>query len=125
MPGVVDPEPNAQAYSRKKTTRTYPYRSNWQPLRACYALFGCTMMIVFNGWRSISPFSAPDFVASYISVCACPPPPPELNKYWVLYGPVYSLSANADEGRSSSLSPSVLATAGTYTASSRSSCTQR
>ncbi|KIW92733.1 uncharacterized protein Z519_06581 [Cladophialophora bantiana CBS 173.52] len=64
----VDPEQDLKAYSRKKDTRTYPYRSNWQPMRTCYALFGSTMMIVFNGWRSINPFSTADFVASYISI---------------------------------------------------------
>ncbi|OCT45696.1 proline-specific permease [Cladophialophora carrionii] len=64
----IDPGQDLGAYSRKKTTMTYPYRSNWQPLRTCYALFGCTMLILFNGWRSISPFSGADFVASYISV---------------------------------------------------------
>ncbi|KIW79484.1 hypothetical protein Z517_06096 [Fonsecaea pedrosoi CBS 271.37] len=64
----VDPQQDLRAYSRRKHSPTYPYRSNWQPLRTCYALFGSTMMLLLNGWRSISPFSAPDFVASYISI---------------------------------------------------------
>ncbi|OQU96993.1 hypothetical protein CLAIMM_02998 [Cladophialophora immunda] len=64
----IEPQQNLRAYSRRKDSQTYPYRSNWQPLRTCYALFGSTMMIVLNGWRSIIPFSPPDFVASYISV---------------------------------------------------------
>ncbi|KAI0413833.1 amino acid permease-domain-containing protein [Xylaria grammica] len=47
----------------------YPYRSHGQWLRAAYALFGCSVLILFNGWRTFSPpFSAGDFVACYIGI---------------------------------------------------------
>jgi hypothetical protein len=66
--GYVDREQDTTAYSRRKDTATYPYRSHGQSLRSYYALFGCITMALFNGWRSITPFSAGDFIASYISV---------------------------------------------------------
>jgi hypothetical protein len=47
----------------------YPYQSWGQWLKASIALVCCTLLAIFNGWRSfISPFSRPDFIASYISV---------------------------------------------------------
>ncbi|KAI8633816.1 amino acid permease-domain-containing protein [Xylariaceae sp. FL1651] len=47
----------------------YPYRSHGQWLRAVYALFGCSVLVLFNGWRTFSPpFSAGDFVACYIGI---------------------------------------------------------
>ncbi|KAI1336878.1 hypothetical protein F5Y15DRAFT_418446 [Xylariaceae sp. FL0016] len=47
----------------------YPYRSHAQWLRAVYAVFGCTMLILFNGWRTfVSPMSVSDFVACYIAI---------------------------------------------------------
>jgi len=47
----------------------YPYRSHGQWLRGVYALFGCSLLVLFNGWRTFSPpFSAGDFVACYIGV---------------------------------------------------------
>ncbi|KAI3317991.1 amino acid permease-domain-containing protein [Xylariaceae sp. AK1471] len=47
----------------------YPYRSRGQWLRAVYALFGCSVLILFNGWRTFSPpFSAGDFVACYVGI---------------------------------------------------------
>lgn len=62
-----DLEQTSLAYSRQ-AAQTYPYRSHAQSLRSYYALFGCIIMIIFNGWRTFSPFSGGDFVASYISV---------------------------------------------------------
>jgi amino acid transporter len=47
----------------------YPYKSHLQWVRALYGLVGCLLLLLFNGWRSfLSPFSAPDFVASYINL---------------------------------------------------------
>ncbi|KAI0407617.1 amino acid permease-domain-containing protein [Xylaria palmicola] len=47
----------------------YPYKSHGQWLRAIYALFGCSVLILFNGWRTFSPpFSAGDFVACYVGI---------------------------------------------------------
>ena len=63
----VDRDQDRNAYNRK-ATRTYPYKSHGQYLRACYGLVSCGAMAFFNGWRSVSPFSAADFFASYISV---------------------------------------------------------
>lgn len=34
-----------------------------------YGLAGCSLLAIFNGWRAfVTPFSLPDFIASYISV---------------------------------------------------------
>jgi hypothetical protein len=56
-----------QAYDREH--KQYPYKSRGQWLRAAYGLFGCSVMIFFNGWRSLAkPVSVEDFIASYISV---------------------------------------------------------
>jgi len=47
----------------------FPYRAHLQWARACYGLFGCSLMALFNGWRTfVSPFSPADFVAAYISI---------------------------------------------------------
>ncbi|CAG8953760.1 hypothetical protein HYFRA_00006651 [Hymenoscyphus fraxineus] len=47
----------------------YPYRSHFQGLRSVYALFGCCLFIIFNGWRSfLNPFSTADFLAAYMSI---------------------------------------------------------
>jgi amino acid transporter len=47
----------------------YPYKSHLQWLRAAYALFGCMLFVIFNGWRSfLKPFSTPDFLAAYMSI---------------------------------------------------------
>ncbi len=47
----------------------YPYKSHLQWLRSAYALFGCLLLIFFNGWRSIlKPFSHADFLAAYLSI---------------------------------------------------------
>jgi yeast amino acid transporter len=47
----------------------YPYKSHGQYLRACYALMGCSLFIIFNGWRTfVSPMSVGDFLACYIAV---------------------------------------------------------
>jgi yeast amino acid transporter len=48
----------------------YPYRSHGQYLRAFYALTGCVLLVLFNGWRTVvSPISVADFFACYIPVC--------------------------------------------------------
>jgi yeast amino acid transporter len=47
----------------------YPYKSHGQYIRACYALFGCTVLVLFNGWRTfVPPMSVNDFIACYIAV---------------------------------------------------------
>lgn len=52
-----------------RNARDYPYKSHIQWARAAYALCGCVLLAIFNGWRSfLKPFSPPDFVASYISI---------------------------------------------------------
>ncbi|KAI0538135.1 amino acid permease-domain-containing protein [Xylaria digitata] len=52
---------------RDRQNPQYPYRSHGQWLRAVYALFGCSVLVLFNGWRTFSPpFSGGDFVACYI-----------------------------------------------------------
>lgn len=47
----------------------YPYKSHGQWLRATYALAGCILLVIFNGWRSfLNPFSHADFLAAYMAV---------------------------------------------------------
>ncbi|CAG8959036.1 hypothetical protein HYFRA_00012197 [Hymenoscyphus fraxineus] len=59
----IDP----QAYNRR--SRTYPYMSRGQWAKAAYGSIGCSLLVIFNGWQSfVTPFSAPDFVAAYISI---------------------------------------------------------
>ncbi|KAI5922067.1 amino acid permease-domain-containing protein [Camillea tinctor] len=61
-----DPEVR-QLYDRNHPQ--YPYRSHAQWLRASYALFGCVVLVLFNGWRTfVSPMSVSDFVACYIAI---------------------------------------------------------
>src|SRR5277367_4238789 len=56
-----------QLYDREH--HEYPYKSHGQYLRACYALMGCSIFIIFNGWRTfVSPMSVADFLACYIAV---------------------------------------------------------
>jgi len=56
-----------QLYDRNSPQ--YPYRSHGQWLRACYALTGCVLFILFNGWRSfVQPMAVGDFLACYISI---------------------------------------------------------
>lgn len=53
----------------KRSGAQYPYRTHLQWIRAVYAFFGCTLMLIFQGWRTfLSPMSRDDFVASYIAV---------------------------------------------------------
>jgi hypothetical protein len=52
-----------------RTGPDYPYQSWGQWLKATIGLVCCTLLAIFNGWRSfVSLFSRPDFIASYISV---------------------------------------------------------
>jgi amino acid transporter len=56
-------------YDRKG--QKYPYKSWGQPLKAWVGFGGCSLLVMFNGWRSfVTPFSVADFIASYISVRA-------------------------------------------------------
>jgi yeast amino acid transporter len=56
-----------QLYNRDH--HEYPYKSHGQYLRACYALMGCSLFIIFNGWRTfVTPMSVADFLACYIAV---------------------------------------------------------
>ena len=67
-----DPEVR-RLYDRNSTQ--YPYRSHGQYLRACYALTGCWLFILFNGWRAfVAPVNGGDFVACYVCVSAAPFP---------------------------------------------------
>jgi amino acid transporter len=53
----------------QRTSKQYPYRSHLQWIRAAYALTGCTLLIFFQGWRTlVSPIQTQDFVASYIAI---------------------------------------------------------
>ncbi len=56
-----------QLYNR--SSPQYPYRSHGQYLRAWYALVGCLLFIVFNGWRTfVLPMTVDDFLGCYIAV---------------------------------------------------------
>lgn len=69
----IPPNQSLRAYDRNRTQ--YPYKSWGQPLKAYVGLGGCSLLVIFNGWRSfVSPFSGADFVASYISVRTTIPP---------------------------------------------------
>lgn len=58
---------NRNAFNRDD--KQYPYRSSAQLFRAYYGFIFCVLLILFNNWRSFyPPFSAPDFIASYIGV---------------------------------------------------------
>lgn len=47
----------------------YPYRSHGQYLRAYYAVFACSLFVIFNGWRTfITPVSIEDIFGCYIAV---------------------------------------------------------
>ena len=60
-----------QLYNRDQYQ--YPYKSHGQYLRACYALMGCSLFIIFNGWRTfVSPMKVADFLACYIAVRLAP-----------------------------------------------------
>lgn len=53
----------------KRTAKRYPYRSHLQWLRAVYGLTGCTIIAIFQGWRTFEPpFALKDFIAAYIAV---------------------------------------------------------
>jgi yeast amino acid transporter len=56
-----------QLYDRQSPH--YPYKSHGQYLRAWYALIGCALFILFNGWRTfVSPMSLEDFFGCYVGV---------------------------------------------------------
>ncbi|KAH7012829.1 amino acid permease-domain-containing protein [Ilyonectria destructans] len=47
----------------------YPYRSHGQYLRAYYAVFACSLFVIFNGWRTfITPVSIEDIFGCYIAI---------------------------------------------------------
>jgi hypothetical protein len=53
----------------RRSAKRYPYRSHLQWIRALYGLVFCSLMIIFQGWRTlIPPATINDFVASYLSV---------------------------------------------------------
>lgn len=65
--GVVVDTPEGIFLNRNASD--YPYKSHLQWLRAAYALVGCILFVIFNGWRSLlRPFSSPDFLAAYMSI---------------------------------------------------------
>lgn len=52
-----------------RNNRQYPYKSHGQWLRAFYALTGCSLFILFNGWRTfVPPMSVSDFIGCYIPI---------------------------------------------------------
>ncbi|KAK7958387.1 hypothetical protein PG988_013235 [Apiospora saccharicola] len=56
-----------QLYDRENPQ--YPYKSHGQYFRAYYALFGCTALVLFNGWRTfVPPMHASDFIACYVAI---------------------------------------------------------
>ncbi|OCK74629.1 hypothetical protein K432DRAFT_310354, partial [Lepidopterella palustris CBS 459.81] len=56
-----------QLYDRN--FRQYPYKSHGQWLRACYAITGCSLFILFNGWRTfVQPINVADLIACYIPI---------------------------------------------------------
>jgi amino acid transporter len=58
---------NRSAFNRDD--KQYPYRTRGQLFRAYYGFSFCVLLILFNNWRAFyPPFSAPDFIASYIGV---------------------------------------------------------
>jgi amino acid transporter len=64
---VVLATPNGIVLNRNASD--YPYRSHLQWARAAYGLLGCSLLLLFNGWRSfLHPFSTADFLASYFNV---------------------------------------------------------
>lgn len=65
-----DPEIRSQ-YDRNSPG--YPYKSHGQWMRACYALLGCFLLALFNGWRSLThPTNIQDMLGCYISVRMAP-----------------------------------------------------
>lgn len=65
--GVLISTPDGQFLNRNASD--YPYKSHGQWLRAAYAFTGCTLLVLFNGWRSfLNPFSDADFLAAYLAV---------------------------------------------------------
>jgi amino acid transporter len=70
--GDLDEELNLTQEMRTYYNRSaprYPYKTHLQWLRAAYALTGCLLFLIFQGWRTfLTPFSAKDFVASYIPI---------------------------------------------------------
>jgi amino acid permease len=86
-PGV-DSHEDRHKYNRDDYS-LYPYKSHLQTFRAWYGLVTCSLLVLFNGWRSvIPPGSIDDFVPSYINV-----------------SPLLSLNASNTHIRSSSSSP--------------------
>jgi len=62
---------NPHAFERRN--RQYPYKSRGQWLKAVWGFTATSLLALFNGWQSFTrPFSAADFVASYISVSIIP-----------------------------------------------------
>lgn len=52
-----------------RAASNYPYRSHLQWARAAFAMVGCTMFLLFNGYKSmLHPLSIKDFVASYVCI---------------------------------------------------------
>ena len=52
-----------------RNSSRYPWRTRAQWPRAVYGFVFCSLLMLFFGWRTlVPPFSATDFVATYISV---------------------------------------------------------
>ncbi|KAF2016583.1 hypothetical protein BU24DRAFT_409674 [Aaosphaeria arxii CBS 175.79] len=60
---------NRAAFNRDD--KQYPYRTHGQLFRAYYGFIFCVLLIIFNNWRAfVTPFSTPDFLASYVGILA-------------------------------------------------------
>ena len=65
--GVIVQTSDGPALNRNASD--YPYKTHLQSARAAYGLLGCFLVLLFNGWKSfLSPFSSPDFFASYTNI---------------------------------------------------------
>jgi amino acid transporter len=71
--GECDEELNLTPEMRnfyKRSAKQYPYRSHLQWVRAVYGLLGCSLLAIFQGWRTFAPMNVRDFLASYLPVCS-------------------------------------------------------
>ena len=45
-----------------------PFRTMFQPYMAWSVVIGFTIIIIFNGWTTLVPFSASDFFSNYVNL---------------------------------------------------------
>lgn len=69
LQGGEPPQPSAFRRFAPNGPSTYPFATYFQWMKAAFGLALSILLILFNGWQSfVPPFSAGDFVSSYISV---------------------------------------------------------